>query len=217
MASTVIRDRAARLADLGLQYVGPGPAAGTTWAYDAARRTVVVEREDAEVDAGTPGAKGRAVVRASELIAATRTSGHVVVYAAGARAVGVRAPLPEHLHACRDRNGRLSENLGDEIHPAGECTTWVPFNPAALASVDHIQATPQRPLTVIGGPTAATATQEPIEAVHAGTCGLCWGTYQAGACIVLAHPQAFGSVHTTCAERADRPGALPSYYAHAAD
>lgn len=216
MATTKIRDRADQLARLRLQYVGPGPAANTIWAYDESGRAVVVDKDGVEIGPTAPGIKGRTVARAAEIIKATRTAGHVISYTTGNQPAGIRSPLPEHLHACRDKHGRLSDNLGDEIHPDGQCTTWVPFNPAAPVSVDHVRATPERPLAVIRTPVAPCVS-EPITATYPGTCGICWGTYRAGEPIVLAHRLAFGSVHTACAERADHNATpLPAYYVHAA-
>lgn len=145
MTPTTIRDRAAQLAHLGLQYIGPGPCAASTWAYDERGRAIVIDKTGAEISPTTPGTRGRTVARSAELIEATRTAGHLISYAGGNRPAEVRTPLPEHLHACRARHDQLSDNLGDELHPAGECTTRVPFDPAAPTSVDHVKATPSGP------------------------------------------------------------------------
>lgn len=215
MTPTTIRDRAAQLAHLGLQYIGPGPCAASTWAYDERGRAIVIDKTGAEISPTTPGTRGRTVARSAELIEAARTAGHLISYAGGNRPAEVCTTLPEHLHACRARHDRLSDNLGDELHPAGECTTRVPFDPAAPTSVDHVKATPERPLAVVGAPAAASAPKT-ITASYAGTCGICWTDYRAGDSIVLAHRSAFASVHPTCAERADRTPNLPAHYVHAA-
>ena len=196
-ARNAIRQRAAVLAEQGLDYVGPGPVAGTTWAYvTGTARAVVVDRS------GARATSMPAAVRVAELVDAQRGR-HVVVYRNGNHPEGIRVELPEHLHGRRDRHGRLSRELGDEIHPAGACTSWIPFDARIASSVAHVQATPGRPLVVVNASETFVPAETFIAASYPGTCGLCWGRYRAGDSIALAHRDGFGPVHASCAQRAD--------------
>lgn len=119
--------------------VGPGPRPSTTWAYDiASGRAVVLAADGAEITAAAAGITGRAVVRSAELIEAMRVPGHQLRYLNGHRPLGVEVPLPEHLHPYRDQFGNLSDDRADEIHAAGMCLSWTPFDPADRARVSHV-------------------------------------------------------------------------------
>ncbi len=210
---TTYRRKAAELAEHGLNYVGPGPCPSSTWAYDSIGRAVVLDKDGSEIDRTAAGARARTVARASELTTTMRIPGYRVRYATtGERAVGFEAPLPEHLHACRDRNGRLSDNLGDEIHPDGACRTWVPFDPAAAVTISHVLPSPERPLVIVNAPevTAPPHPAQPVPATYAGTCGMCWGSYPAGAQIVLAHQHSAGPAHAQCVTTHDLTQPEPS-------
>lgn len=75
--------------------------------------------------------------------------------------------------------------------------SWVPFDPAAAVTISHVHPTPGCPLVIVNAPEVAAPPQA-VPATYAGMCGMCWGSYPAGAQIVLAHQQSAGPAHAEC-------------------